>query len=232
MSDSTIDCLLYLVNDAIESQLMSIQNHFAFKEMERHWNHILLLTDTLSGTLLLLQLQNQECISHTTYLNKLIYDNYFNKAGAIPLSLLLCPDMSPTELRIINSTITRAFLPTVIDTSAPYLSDFCYSSNSISNPNHIPLVNMVLFCRFVHCIKIMLRNKIGRFSTQQDYTHFFQHWIHQYCSQNEYNIQTPLKSAVIHISQTKQHNSYQCQLRLTLHRSAIVFEQTLLFQED
>ena len=88
----------------------------------------------------------------------------------------------------------------------------------------------ILTSRFIHCVKILLRDAIGRFESVCQFETYLQSWIHCYCSQTQASERYPLESATIHITEHVNKNSYHCHISLQLHAQPSPTELTLPFK--
>lgn len=80
------------------------------------------------------------------------------------------------------------------------------------------LNDCIKLSRFSHAIKVILRDKVGKFHNIQSCEYYLQHWIHQYCAQYDLNEKYPLSFAKIRITKTNTKNGFICNISLKLQK--------------
>jgi type VI secretion system protein ImpD len=94
------------------------------------------------------------------------------------------------------------------------------SSASQHQSNQMPKQLSYLLCaaRFAHYIKVMMRDKMGRFAEPDVCERFIEKWILQYCAKTQANqtasARYPLYSASVRIEQNDFAGHYDCHLSL------------------
>lgn len=96
----------------------------------------------------------------------------------------------------------------------------------------LSIISLLIFCRFVHCLKIQLRDKLGQFSSYEDAERQLQAWINRYCSQLAYQNYYPLKHAAILLKPSHAANGYICHIHMTLHMADCTFSHCLDFHSE
>jgi type VI secretion system protein ImpC len=105
---------------------------------------------------------------------------------------------------------------------------FCPAINIKSQKSvFVPLPVLLCVVRFIHCLKIMFRNKIGYFSEVEKYKNYLQRWLLSYCSQRRtlpngvINHKYPLSYAAITLIQlsheTEFSNHYELAIEIQPH---------------
>ena len=79
--------------------------------------------------------------------------------------------------------------------------------------------------RITHYIKILLRNKIGSYHTNEQCQEILQNWLHQYCATQDKNIRYPLLRASIKINE-------HCTLNITPYFNQYSHNKTVRFKVD
>ncbi len=112
-----------------------------------------------------------------------------------------------------------------------WLFEFTYEEHD-KHSGKLSIISLMIFCRFIHCLKIQLRDKIGQFSSPADAEQELQSWINQYCSQLAYQNYYPLKHAAISLKESGAANSYICYIKMSLHMDASIFSNAIEFQME
>lgn len=78
-------------------------------------------------------------------------------------------------------------------------------SSNIEKESSIKIQHLLCVCRFAHYIKILMRNKIGQFTSAQECQDYLNHWVHQYTADSSklskrYKILHPLAEAKIEVT--------------------------------
>lgn len=96
--------------------------------------------------------------------------------------------------------------------------------NATQNANLSSMLHYVLcVSRFAHYIKVIMRDKVGTFTSASDCEYFLQNWLQQYtasATQNSYELQAkyPLRAAKVKIQDhIGKPGSYLCKIHLAPH---------------
>lgn len=110
------------------------------------------------------------------------------------------------------------------------------NATSQCQANSNDLSQTLCLCRFIHAIKMMLRNKIGRFTHPEQCEHFLQTWLLQYSAQQESMSkqsisQYPLQHAKVMLeANASQPTVYQCIISLQLRSSTSGLQASFTLQ--
>lgn len=246
MSLALIDYYLCNIQETLYRLIDEVLHHPRFQELEALWL-ALQRCHCQNYQLMVLHLTSTELSAYSTHrhLGKLLYDNRFNMPGGIPISVLAITE-DPIEGSLSLCNYTRPAFTTVFSNRLfhqqplareRYTFEHCQSDDDFNWEN--PVFNIIkpssqtvreqilystddlnmsiITTRFLHYIKILLRDAIGRFDTIDQFEIYLHNWILSYCSQSQNSLLYPLKSAAIEITEQPNRNSYHCCVELQPH---------------
>jgi hypothetical protein len=252
---TSIDSMLYSLNQLISYYLNAILHHSNTQTLEGNWRSLSRIMNNEN----LYYIYPTNKISNPDELNSIknyLYHNFFDMPGAIPLSILcIAIAYHPDKLQeLASSTYTQVISSQDLKQSSllrhPYLYEshtniaeylWCHSIYLFLKDDNMPkrydLVQNViqinysiLLARFLHCIKIQLRDCIGRFSTVEQFREALQNWINGYTSQTKTHEEYPFEFALIKIEEGHAKNSYSCLIQLKFHDTNNLNSTTIPFQ--
>lgn len=114
---------------------------------------------------------------------------------------------------------------TVFYSSQSFYRSKQYRNQLITQNSHLSsmLHYLLSVSRFIHTIKVMMRNKIGRFINVDDCERYLSNWIRRYCASGaqlseEAKVRHPLNDAKIQITQQAgMEGKYYCVIHLKPH---------------
>ena len=246
MSLEMIDYYLCNTQEIIYRILNQVLHNPLFQKLEALWLALNRCIDN-DYHLLILPMTSAEINYSTyhAHIGRLLLDRRFNMPGGIPLTVLALTDIDYSNSVLLSKYTQRAYVTVLsellFDEEPLARKPYDFEENThydhfewespifhIIKPSMMPLklyldcptdnLNMsILTSRFIQCIKILLRDAIGRFDTINQFENYLQNWIHRYCSQTESTDRYPLASATISITEFANKNSYHCHISLQLH---------------
>lgn len=235
--------------------LNAILHATPFQNLESHWRS---LHEVLSHDyhIFIYPVTASELELHITRLTNHIIHEFYHMPGAIPLSLIVnTHDTDQSEFHeIIQHTHCTVFsrddYNQVTLVREPYSFESCTSLddyvwrhpiynylrlNTLAqrfNPtiNKSLIDNMILMSRFIHCIKIQLRDTLGRFSSIIQFRELLQRWMSRYTSQIRFNDNYPFEFAIIKIIEGNAKSCYHCWINMKLHEASDPHHKSIEFK--
>jgi len=247
--------IIFIIDHIIDLTLSKLFHNTLFQTIESNWRSLNNLLDA-DYDLLIYTLEVAELKNILPKLIQHIKNDFYDMPGRFPFSLLCIEKID--YYHALQPITKYCHLPLLCYNKYkvqqlarhPYSCEYCLVPSDFLwshaffhflKPTKLPLKKIthcntkaleqnILIARLNHCIKIQLRDAIGRFSSIAQFQFALQHWIHQYTSQTQSSPNYPLEFASILIESGHNKNNYICHIRLKIHNDDSITSTNLNFK--